>query len=69
MIPNEPLINQCPNYIGAQKDKIGNTYKAAASAIYCLDPVTIRCLYQLTADRKSSIPRSGRWMTAFFLIN
>lgn len=66
MTRNKLPIEQCPYHIGALKDKIGNTYKAATSAIYCLGAVAMGCLYQLTADRKSSVPRSGRWMTAIF---
>ena len=66
MTKNRLVIEQCSYYIGAQKDKIGSVYQIVVSAIYCFGATMGRHLYHFRADRKSSVPRSGRWMTAIF---
>ena len=66
MTKNKLVTKQCPYCIGARENKIENNLRIIESAIYCPSTMAMGCLYQLTADWKSSIPRSGRWMTAFF---
>lgn len=66
MTKNKLVTKQCPYCIGARENKIENFFRAIVPAIYCTGTMVMGCLYQLTADLKSSIPRSGRWMTAFF---
>lgn len=66
MTKNKLVIKQCPYNIGARENKIENNFETIVPAICCTGTMVKRCLYQLTADRRSSIPRGGRWMTAFF---
>ena len=68
MTRNKLVTKQCPYYIGARENKIENNFRIIESAIYCTGTMAMGCLYQLTADRKSSVPRGGRWMSAFFII-
>lgn len=60
------VTKQCPYNIGVRENKIENIFRTIVPAIYCTAIIAMRCLYQVTADWKSSVPRSGRWMTAFF---
>lgn len=69
MTRNKLVTKQCPYYIGARENKIENIFGIIESAIYCTGTMALGCLYQLTADRKSSVPSGGRWMTAFFYNN
>ncbi len=66
MTRNKRVTKQCPYYIGAHENKIETFLSIIVPTIYCNGTMAMGCLYQLTADRKSSVPRSGRWMTAFF---
>lgn len=66
MTRNKLVTKQCPYYLGARENKIENFFRTIVPVIYCMGTMAMGCLYQLTADRKSSVPRSGRWMAAFF---
>ena len=69
MTKNKLVTKQCPYNKGARENKIEINFGTVIPAIYCTGTMVMECLYQLTADRKSSVPRSGRWMTAFFINN
>ncbi len=69
MTKSKLVTNQCPYSIGVRENKIENNFRVIVSAIYCTGTMATGCLYERAADRKSSVPRSGRWMTAFFYNN